>query len=105
MRICRIVKSGKIIEAQSHATAGTLLKNAVNCGYYMIDVEEVEITDAEFEELSKLIKEGEITYADNRRAEYPPMSDYLDGIVKGDIKQVQLYINTCLAVKAKYPKP
>jgi len=40
-----------------------------------------------------------------RAAEYPPMSDYLDGIVKGDQAQVQAYIDACLAVKAKYPKP
>jgi hypothetical protein len=40
-----------------------------------------------------------------RAAEYPPMADYLDGIVKGDDAQVQAYIDACLAVKAKYPKP
>lgn len=40
-----------------------------------------------------------------RANEYPPMSDYLDGIVKGDQAQVQAYIDACLAVKAKYPKP
>ena len=39
-----------------------------------------------------------------RAAEYPPMADYLDGIVKGDTAQVQKYIDDCLAVKAKYPK-
>lgn len=40
-----------------------------------------------------------------RAEEYPPMSDYLDGIVKSDQAQVQAYIDACLAVKAKYPKP
>jgi hypothetical protein len=40
-----------------------------------------------------------------RAAEYPPMADYIDGIVKGDQSQVQAYIDACLAVKAKYPKP
>ena len=44
------------------------------------------------------------TYADLRRAEYPPSSDYLDGIVKGDQLQINKYIADCLAVKAKYPK-
>ena len=39
-----------------------------------------------------------------RVAEYPPMSDYLDGIVKGDQAQIQSYIDKCKAVKAKYPK-
>jgi hypothetical protein len=40
-----------------------------------------------------------------RKKEYPPMSEYLDGIVKGDVAQVEKYIADCLAVKAKYPKP
>lgn len=40
-----------------------------------------------------------------RAAEYPPITDYLDGIVKGDAAQVQAYIDACLAVKLKYPKP
>lgn len=40
-----------------------------------------------------------------RAAEYPPITDYIDGIVKGDQAQVQAYIDACLAVKAKYPKP
>jgi hypothetical protein len=43
-------------------------------------------------------------YQRDRAAEYPPMADYLDGIVKGDQAQVQAYIDACLAVKAKYPK-
>ena len=44
-------------------------------------------------------------YQRDRAAEYPPMTDYIDGIVKGDQAQIQAYIDACLAVKAKYPKP
>jgi len=44
------------------------------------------------------------SYITKRAAEYPPITDYLDGIVKGDQAQVQAYIDACLAVKAKYPK-
>lgn len=55
--------------------------------------------DAELAELAKT------QYQRDRAAEYPPMADYLDGIVKGDQAQVQAYIDACLAVKAKYPKP
>jgi len=40
-----------------------------------------------------------------RASEYPPITDYIDGIVKGDQAQVQTYIDVCLAVKVKYPKP
>ena len=39
------------------------------------------------------------------RAEaYPPMADYLDAKVKGDAEQEQVYLDSCMAVKAKYPK-
>lgn len=43
-------------------------------------------------------------YAELRAAEYPPMTDYIDGIVKNDQEQIAKYIADCLAVKAKYPK-
>jgi hypothetical protein len=43
-------------------------------------------------------------YKAQRAAEYPPMTDYLDGVVKGDQAQIAAYIAACLAVKAKYPK-
>jgi hypothetical protein len=39
-----------------------------------------------------------------RAEEYPPMADYLDAKVKGNVEQEQAYITACLAVKAKYPK-
>jgi hypothetical protein len=44
-------------------------------------------------------------YKAKRAAEYPPMADYIDGVVKGDQAQIDAYITACLAVKAKYPKP
>jgi hypothetical protein len=44
-------------------------------------------------------------YKNERKNAYPPVTDYLDGIVKGDTAQVQAYIDACLAVKTKYPKP
>jgi hypothetical protein len=44
-------------------------------------------------------------YKRQRAREYPPIEDYIDGVVKGDQAQVQAYIDACLAVKAKYPKP
>jgi hypothetical protein len=40
-----------------------------------------------------------------RAAEYPPITDYLDGVVKGDQAQIDAYIAACQAVKNKYPKP
>ena len=59
-------------------------------------VEECERLQAEYE-----AKE----YQRLRAKEYPDFKEYLDGLVKGDIVQMQAYINACLAVKAKYPKP
>jgi len=44
------------------------------------------------------------TYAQLRSKEYPPITDYLDGIAKGDQAQIDKYIADCQAVKAKYPK-
>jgi len=43
-------------------------------------------------------------YIAKRQAEYPPMTDYLDGIAKGDQAQINKYIADCQAVKSRYPK-
>jgi len=40
-----------------------------------------------------------------RKQEYPPMVDYLDGVAKDDADQIAAYKAACLAVKAKYPFP
>lgn len=59
-------------------------------------------------EVARAEKQAELArtqYQRDRAAEYPPMADYLDGIVKGDQAQVQAYIDACNAVKSKYPKP
>ncbi len=57
-------------------------------------------------EIARLQAEYDVKEYQRKRArEYPPITDYLDGIVKGDTEQVQAYIDACLAVKAKYPKP
>ena len=43
-------------------------------------------------------------YIEKRQREYPPITDYLDGIAKGDQAQIDKYIADCQAVKTKYPK-
>lgn len=75
-----------------------------------VNGERIELTAEEIAEheaqAAAAIAERAITqYKTNRAAEYPPMADYLDGIVKGDQAQIDAYIAACLAVKAKYPKP
>jgi hypothetical protein len=44
-------------------------------------------------------------YQRDRQQEYPPMADYLDGIVKGNQAQIDKYIADCLEIKQKHPKP
>jgi len=63
----------------------------------------VEITDTEADNIRRA-KITPLTYQELRAAAYPPMADYLDGVVKGDTAQVKVYIDACLAVKVKYPK-
>jgi hypothetical protein len=43
-------------------------------------------------------------YIAKRAAEYPPITDWLDGMVKGDQEQMDKYVADCLAIKKKYPK-
>jgi hypothetical protein len=43
-------------------------------------------------------------YIAKRASEYPNVTEYLDGIVKGDQAQIDKYIADCLAVKARHPK-
>ena len=62
----------------------------------------VQITDEEA--IALLPQAMALTYAEKRAAEYPPMTDYIDGVVKGDQAQIDKYIADCQAVKAKYPK-
>lgn len=71
-----------------------------------INGELVDMTPKEVEEFNQHMRSMSKTkYQRDRVTEYPPITDYLDGIVKGDQAQVQAYIDACLAVKAKYPKP
>ena len=70
-------------------------------GYTEVTIDEINADNeakaqAEFDALP---------YSEKRAAEYPPITDYIDGVVKGDDAQVQAYIDACLAVKDKYPKP
>jgi len=45
-----------------------------------------------------------LTYSDCRVKEYPRVTEYMDGIVKGDTEQMNKYIEDCLAVKERWPK-
>ena len=62
-----------------------------------------EELDQEILRLQQLYNHHE--YQRLREKEYPDVKEYLDGLVKGDTEQMQAYIDACIAVKAKYPKP
>ena len=76
-------------------------------GIEWLDATKTKPTIEEIEqELIRLQQEYLSTeYQRLRMPEYPPIEDYLDGIVKGDQQQIAAYITACQAVKAKYPKP
>ena len=63
-----------------------------------------EVVDWTAEENAAHAAADAIAWKGSREQAYPPHTDYLDGIVKGDQAQVDKYIADCLAVKALYPK-
>jgi hypothetical protein len=71
-----------------------------------MDTEQTQPTDAEITaEVARLQAAYDSTeYQRKRAAEYPPMADYIDAVVKGDQAQIDAYVAACLALKAKYPK-
>ena len=74
---------------------------------HVIPKDYVAITDAEADQIRTANAQSifnALDYADKRRAEYPPITDYLDAVVKGDQAAIAAYIAVCQAVKAKYPK-
>jgi len=74
-----------------------------NAFAHLLPAGSVQITDEEAAAI-RAANAPVLTYAQKRVAEYPPMADYIDGIVKGNQAQVDTYVAACMAVKAKYPK-
>jgi hypothetical protein len=76
-------------------------------GLEWLDTEQTQPTEQECaDEADRLQAEYDaLEYQRLRAPEYPPITDYLDGIVKGDQEQVDAYVAACQAVKTKYPKP
>lgn len=74
---------------------------------HVIPKDYIAITDAEADKIRSANTQSRfatLDYAEKRRAEYPPVTDYLDAMVKGDQAGIDTYIRACQAVKAKYPK-
>lgn len=106
MIACIQLSTGLLIEAHGCVETPDDLKTQIanRDGINIADLEEREMSDAEIKVMIESNRLASLTYAQKRAAAYPPTSDYLDAIVKGDDKQRQVYIDACLAVKTKYPK-
>ena len=83
-------------------------RTEVNCATG--EVSEITLTAQEVAavleaEALRIAAQVPASYADLRRAAYPPMTDFIDGMVKEDAAQVQAYKDACIAVKLQYPKP
>lgn len=101
MRILKIKATNRIIEAQSHATEGTLLSNALSRGFNASEVEESLVTKEQFNTLMNAQNEADKTYLDKRRLEYPSIADQLDDIYHNGIDGWKATIKK---TKDKYPK-
>jgi hypothetical protein len=92
-----------MIESQSGvAPHGTLVANAVSAGYAEADVEEKVVTQDAFDVLWAAARPP-ATYADNRRAEYPPIGNQLDALFHAGVFPDDMAA-TLQAVKDANPK-
>lgn len=76
-----------------------------NVEWLSSDIQQPSQSEVEAEIVRLQNEYDALEYQRLRAAEYPDFRDYLDGIVKDDQEQIQAYIDACLAVKEKYPKP
>jgi len=75
-----------------------------NLEWYSNNIEKPSKEACENEKIRLQTIRNNNDYKEKRAAEYPPMTDYLDALVKNDQEQIQNYIDKCLTVKNKYPK-
>jgi hypothetical protein len=82
------------------------VEHTFNCIIANDTIEDLdEIVQWNIDNLSAPFVEPQLSYVDKRRGEYPPIEEYIDGVVKGDQTQIDEYVQKCLDVKLKYPKP
>ncbi len=98
-----------IVEALQALTPGAqwTLTGDDYSGLEWLDEEQTQPTEEQcLAEAAKLQAAYDaLEYQRLRGPEYPPITDYIDGVVKRDQDQIDAYIAACLAVKEKYPKP
>jgi hypothetical protein len=71
------------------------------------DTSQPKPTEEEVNEAIRIVQReyADTEYQRQRAQAYPPITDYLDAIVKSDQAQLDKYIADCQAVKLLYPKP
>ena len=106
MKYARLKSTDQILMAEPDGQReDQLLEGMLSSGYAREDIEIISnVPIAEYTRLTKEQAEAAKTYSDRRKAEYPPATDYLDGVVKGDQAQIDKYVSDCLAVKQRFPK-
>jgi len=89
-------KNDKLYAFEENGSQDNCIKND------MIQITQKELNDIQAKKEAEIL--STMSYSEKRELEYPPISDYLDGIVKDDKEQIDSYIAACKAVKEKYPK-
>jgi len=104
MNYSRQISTGRLIRSCTKTPLETLLREAISNGALEGDVEVGTADDTVVQGWLAEQIESDKSFSDKRKESYPPMENYLDGIVKGDQVQVDKYIADCLAIKEKFPK-
>mgnify|MGYP003152724938 CR=1 FL=1 len=104
MNYSRQISTGRLIRSCTKTPLETLLREAISNGALEGDVEVGTADDMVVQGWLAEQMELDKTYSEKRKESYPPATDYLDGIVKGDQAQIDKYIADCLAVKQRHPK-
>ena len=104
MKVYKNRITNRLGETQFQNDAEVLIRNDKSCNIPDAEISIVDMTPAEYKIAIDLQNFNDMDYQQKRKREYPPVEDYLDGIVKGDQAQIQKYIDDCKAVKTKYSK-
>ena len=94
-------------EAQAHAIEynGFAIQDPEgNQDFWIVNMTTKTVVVDTEAEAAKQAEQAATQYQRDRASAYPPVTDYLDGIVKGDTEQVDKYIADCQAVKDAHPK-
>jgi hypothetical protein len=108
------ISTGLLIGSWSPSDDDVMMADALRRGIAADDVELRDVTDDELNAMIKNRDDLSHPYTIKRAADYPPINDFIDGMVKTHSSdpdtqkigsdQIAAYCDACLAVKLKYPK-